>query len=263
MTRGITASTVAHARSAASVQAPVEIDLRKPVSHDASPAEQVVERWSFVDQLYTAATFAGVFIAICCGIYPLLVWGIAQAIFPIQANGSLVTKTGAFTTIAEDAAGSALIGQSFAAPQYFHPRPSAAGTGYDAANSSGTNLGPLSDKLINGIHDAKNADGTPNPAGNFDGIKDLVAAYRTENGLAADAIVPADAVTRSASGLDPHISPANARLQAARVAQARGLSVDAVRQLIAAHTDPPSLGVLGEPGVNVLLLNLALDRGTR
>ena len=137
-------------------------------------------------------------------------WGIAQAIFPVQANGSLITKAGTFTTDPEEAVGSALLGQNFAAPQYFHPRPSAAGAGYDAASSGGTNLGPLSDKLLNGIHDAKNADGTPNPSADFDGIKDLVAAYRTENGLADDAIVPADAVTRSASGLDPHISPENA-----------------------------------------------------
>jgi K+-transporting ATPase ATPase C chain len=263
MTKGITASTVAHARGAATVQAPVGIDLRQPVPYDAAPAEDLVESWSFLDHLYTAATFAGLFIAVCCGVYPVLIWGIAQAIFPVQANGSLVTRAGEFTTIPEDAVGSALLAQNFAAPQYFHPRPSAAGTGYDASSSSGTNLGPLSDKLINGVHDAKNADGTPNPAGNFDGIKDLVAAYRTENGLAADAIVPADAVTRSGSGLDPHISPANAAMQAARVAQARGLTVETVRRLIAAHTDSPGLGVLGEPGVNVLLLNLALDQGRR
>jgi len=228
----------------------------------AIPAESA-EPWSFLAHLHAAAAFAVVFIVICCGLYPVLVWGIAEVLFPIQANGSLVTKSGAFTADPEKAVGSALLGQSFAAPQYFHPRPSAAGGGYDAASSGGTNLGPLSDKLLNGIHDAKNEDGTPNPGGNFDGIKDLVAAYRAENGLADGAVVPADAVTRSASGLDPHISPENARLQATRVARARGLSDDAIRRLISEHTDRPALGMLGEPGVNVLLLNLALDRGAR
>ena len=164
----------------------------------------------FIDMLYATCTFTGLFIVLCCAVYPVLVWGLAQAIFPIQANGSLITRAGVFTTDTEQAVGSALLSQSFAAAAYFHARPSAAGSGYDAANSGGTNLGPLSDKLLNGIHGSKNPDGTPNPAADFDGVKDLVSAYRSENGLAEGAIVPADAVTRSASGLDPHISPENA-----------------------------------------------------
>lgn len=247
----------------AGIHAAVRSDRIEPESaDDAQPhePEEPIEAWSLFRQLYVAAAFASLFIVLCCAVYPAVVWGIAQAIFPVQADGSLVTKTGAYTTDPGDAVGSALLGQNFAGRQYFHPRPSAAGAGYDATSSGGTNLGPLSDKLINGIHDAKNPDGTPNPAGNFDGVKDLVAAYRAENGLAADAVVPADAVTRSASGLDPHVSPENAALQAARVAHARGMSADAVARLIDDYTDGRAFGVLGEPGVNVLLLNLALDR---
>jgi K+-transporting ATPase ATPase C chain len=215
---------------------------------------------SFWQQLYAAAVFSVLFILLCCGLYPVVVWGIAQIVFPTQANGSLLTKDGAFTTNLAEAVGSALLGQRFAAPQYFHPRPSAAGAGYDAASSSGTNLGPLSDKLLNGIHGSKKDDGTPNPAADFNGIKDLVAAYRQENGLADDAAVPADAVTRSASGLDPHISLENALLQVTRVARARGISVQEVHKLVDQHTDARGLGLLGEPGVNVLRLNMALDK---
>src|SRR5262249_30662558 len=140
--------------------------------------------------------------------------------------------------------GSEIIGQNFTAPGYFHPRPSAAGNGYDAANSSGTNLGPTSDKLINGIH-KKLPDGKDDP-GNFDGIKDLAAAYRKENGLADSTPLPADAVTRSASGLDPHITPANAELQVKRVATARGLTEEKVRSLVADYTEGRQLGFLGE-----------------
>lgn len=184
-------------------------------------------------------------------IFPAIVTGIAKIAFPHQANGSLIEQNGKVV-------GSELIGQNFVAPGYFHPRPSNAGSGYDAANSGGTNLGPTSDKLINGIH-KKTADGKDDP-GNFDGIKDLAAAYRKENGLADNAEVPADAVTRSASGLDPEISPANADLQAKRVAGARGLGEDAVQKLVAENTAGRQLGVLGEPRVNVLKLNLALDQ---
>lgn len=184
-------------------------------------------------------------------VFPLVITGVAQVVFPHQAQGSLITQNGKVI-------GSELIGQNFAAPGYFHPRPSAAGNGYDAANSSGTNLGPTSDKLINGIH-KKLPNGKDDP-GNFDGIKDLAAAYRKENGLDANALVPADAVTRSASGLDPEITPANADLQAARVAKQRGLPVDKVKQLVAENTAGRQLGILGEPRVNVLKLNLALDK---
>jgi K+-transporting ATPase ATPase C chain len=156
--------------------------------------------------------------------------------------------------------GSDLIGQGFSAAAYFHPRPSAAGAGYDASASGGTNLGPTSAKLIHGIHRTL-ASGGDDP-GNFDGIGDLAAAYRERNGLAAGAPVPADAVTRSGSGLDPHISPANAELQVARVAKARGLPEESVRRLVARNTRGRQLGFLGEPRVNVLLLNLALDGET-
>ena len=191
-----------------------------------------------------------VFVVLTGLLFPAVVTGIARAAFPKQANGSLIVENGQVT-------GSDLIGQNFVAPRYFHPRPSAAGSGYDASNSSGTNLGPTSDKLINGIH-KKLPNGKDDP-GNFDGVKDLAAAYRTENGLPADAPLPADAVTRSASGLDPEISPANAMLQAPRVAKARGLGVDRVTALVAENTQGRTFGLLGEPRVNVLRLNMALD----
>jgi len=171
---------------------------------------------------------------VCCGLYPLVVFGISQAFFPEKANGSLIMdKEGAVR-------GSKLLGQNFTADKYFHPRPSAAGNGYDAANSSGSNLGPTSQKLS-------------------DAIKDRVAAYRKENDLGETESLPADAVTASGSGLDPHISQRNAELQTARVAKARGLGTDRVRELIQQNTDGRDLGFLGEPGVNVLRLNLALD----
>jgi K+-transporting ATPase ATPase C chain len=185
-----------------------------------------------------------------CGIYPLIVWGLAQAIFPVKANGSLIVKDG-------QVRGSALLGQNFMDAKYFHPRPSAAGNGYDATSSGGTNLGPLSDKLINGIH-KKMPDGKDDPA-NFDGVKDLVDSYRKENGLNGATPVPADAITRSGSGLDPHISRANALMQLPRVAKARGFSNEAVQKLVDENTNARDLGILGESGVNVVRLNLALD----
>lgn len=171
------------------------------------------------------------------GAYPIAVWAGGQLLFPAKANGSLVVDADGTVR------GSALLAQRFTSARYFHPRPSAAGAGYDANGSSGTNLGPTSRKLAGMIQAA-------------------VAAYRAENQLAADAAVPADAVTSSASGLDPHISVANAELQAARVARARLLSLERVRALIGQSTDARQLGVLGEPGVNVLLLNRALDAAT-
>lgn len=176
-----------------------------------------------------------VFAVICCGLYPLAVAGISKVAFADKANGSLIVdKDG--TVI-----GSELLGQNFTGEGYFHPRPSAAGAnGYDAANSSGSNLGPTSRKLA-------------------DLLKERIAAYRTTNGLAETQVVPADAVTASASGLDPHISPANAALQLARVAKARSVAPEKVKELIAANTDKASLGLLGEDGVNVLKLNLALN----
>lgn len=184
-------------------------------------------------------------------VFPLTIWGISQVVFPHQANGSPIKNAQG------QVVGSELLGQNFTKPEYFHPRPSAAGSGYDAANSSGTNLGPISDKLINGIEDdpeTKDADES------YMGVKQLAAAYRETNGLSTKTKLPADAVTRSASGLDPHISVADANLQADRVAKARGMSVEDVLRLIEANTDPRFAGVFGEPGVNVLKLNLALDK---
>lgn len=182
--------------------------------------------------------------------FPGVLWAIGQAAFPDAANGSLVRDAQG------NVVGSSLLGQSFSKPEYFHPRPSAAGAGYDAASSGGTNLGPTSDKLIHGIDDdpsTRDADET------YLGFTDLAKAYREENGLAPDAVLPADAVTRSSSGLDPHISPVNAALQVARVARARNLSVERVRRLVAEHQDGRLLGFIGEPRVSVLALNLALD----
>jgi len=175
-----------------------------------------------------------VFAIVLCGFYPLVVWGASQLLFPHKANGSLI-KSRDGTIL-----GSEWIAQNFAAPKYFHSRPSAAGTGYDATSSGGTNLGPTSQKLM-------------------DSIKAAVAQYRTDNGLAADALVPADAVTSSGSGLDPHISVKNALLQAPRVAKERKLDPAQVVALVHKKTEGPSLGILGEAGVNVLKLNLALD----
>lgn len=169
-----------------------------------------------------------------CGVYPLIVTVVAKTVFKDQASGSLITNEEGVII------GSTLLGQNFNSDRYFHPRPSAAGAGYDAASSGGSNLGPTSTKL----HDV---------------IRDRVIAYRSLNGLAADAKVPADAVTTSGSGLDPHISPRNAELQAARVAKARNLDVAMVKELINANTTLPDLGIFGEAGVNVLQLNLALD----
>ena len=203
-------------------------------------------------QQLRAAVVSVLVITVLTGmIFPLAITAIAGAVFPRQANGSLIEQNGKVV-------GSALIGQNFAAPGYFHPRPSAAGNGYDAANSSGTNLGPTSDKLINGIH-KKTADGKDDP-GNFDGIKDLADAYRKENNLPATQDIPADAATRSASGLDAEISPANAELQIGRVTKQRGLGEDQVKKLVEEHTAGRQLGVLGEPRVNVLQLNLAIDQ---
>jgi K+-transporting ATPase ATPase C chain len=205
-------------------------------------------------QIRAAVTSVVLFTVVFGVLFPLAVTGLSWLIFPRHAGGSLVVRDGRVI-------GSTLIGQGFATARYFHPRPSAAGAGYDAGASAGTNLGPTSDKLIHGIH-KKLPNGQDDP-GNFDGIADLVRAYRAENGLAPDTPIPADAVTRSASGLDPEISPANAELQIGRVASARGLPPESVRALVARHTQPRQLGILGEPRVNVLELNLDLDRTAR
>lgn len=200
--------------------------------------------------LRTALALLLVFVVLTGFVFPIAVWGIGQTIFPHQANGSLVKDQSGKVI------GSELIGQNFTDPRYFHPRPSAAGSGYDAANSSGTNLGPTSDKLINGIQDdpATEADET------YHGIKDLAKIYRETNGLPPNAKLPADAVTRSASGLDPDISIANALLQAPRVAKARGLPTNTILALVKAQIKPRSLAIFGEPTVNVLRLNLEMNK---
>jgi potassium-transporting ATPase KdpC subunit len=172
---------------------------------------------------------------VCCGIYPLVVFGISQTLFRDKANGSLIVDQDGTVR------GSKLLGQSFTDAKYFHPRPSSAGNGYDAANSGASNLGPTSEKLKNAINDR-------------------IEAYRKENGLRNSEPVPADAVTASGSGLDPHISVHNAELQTLRVAKTRALREDKVRELVRQNTEGPDLGFLGEPGVNVVTLNRALDQ---
>jgi K+-transporting ATPase ATPase C chain len=246
---------------------------------------------------------------ICCAIYPAVIWGLGQTFFRVQADGSLLKKDGSFTTDDSQAVGSALIGQNFSDPKYFHPRPSAAGAGYDATDSGGSQLGPLSDKLINGVTTPATTQPTTQPESlAFDGVRLRTIHYATDNGIpfklynvAADGtrtevplknyqnkdgslndiglvdafphggvtagliaadfgtLIPGDAVTASGSGLDPHISPANAELQINRVAAARKMSPDDVKNLVKQYTDGPDLGILGDPGVNVLRLNLALD----
>ncbi|MGO8835879.1 MAG: K(+)-transporting ATPase subunit C [Limisphaerales bacterium] len=185
-------------------------------------------------ELRSAVMVTLIFAVVCCGLYPLVVYGIGQLLFHDRANGSLIVdKDGTVH-------GSKLLGQQFIADKYFQSRPSAAGNGYDATGSGGSNLGPTSSNLV-AI------------------LAQRIADYRTQNGLAANALVPADAVTASGSGLDPHISLRNAELQTPRVAKARNLSAEKVLELVRANTDPASLGFLGEPGVNVLQVNLALD----
>ncbi len=219
-------------------------------------------------------------------VYPLAMTGIAQLIFPKQANGSLITVGGKVI-------GSEIIGQSFTTPEYFHPRPSAAGSGYDATASSGSNLGPTSAKLI---HGTTKMDDKKNEVVDYDGINLRIVHYCVENDIPYESSMPlerfkggdgslddvklikafnddkapliftpkapiaADAVTASSSGLDPHISPANAQAQASRVAKARGISVEQANQIVAKFTEGPDLGLLGEPRVNVLKLNLAMDQ---
>ncbi|HUE37770.1 MAG TPA: K(+)-transporting ATPase subunit C [Candidatus Acidoferrum sp.] len=179
-----------------------------------------------------ATLFFGI---IVCGAYPLIVFGVGKLAFPHQANGSLIVdKSG-------NVRGSELLGQNFSSDKYFHPRPSAAGNnGYDPTASGGSNLGPTSGQL-------------------YTNIMQNIAAYRSDNGMTTNAPVPADAVTESGSGLDPHISVANAELQIPRVAKQRGLSEDKVRELVRENTHGRDLGLFGEPRVNVVTLNFALD----
>ena len=184
-----------------------------------------------LNQARPAIVMVGLFTLVLGGAYPLVVTGVAQGLFPAQANGSLVRDAQG------QVVGSALIGQPFAGPGYLHPRPSAAGDGYDASASSGSNLGPLNPDLA-----AR--------------VAEEAVAIRAGDG---NGVIPADAVTASGSGLDPDISPAYARLQAARIAGARGIPVEQVQSVIDAHTEGRTLGFLGQPHVNVLLTNRALD----
>lgn len=174
------------------------------------------------------------------GLFPLILFAIGVFLFPYQAGGSLTLFRGAVI-------GSRVIGQDFTGPEWFQPRPSAAGNGYDGTASGATNLAPDNPKLMEG-------------ASGFAGMRALAAQYRRRNGLATDTPIPIDAVTRSGSGLDPDISPANAFLQVVRVAKVRQLEEGAVRRLVAEHVVQPQLGFLGEPRVSVLELNLALVR---
>lgn len=184
-----------------------------------------------LNQLRPALVMIALFTLLLGLAYPLAVTGLVQVVFPSQADGSLVRDADGTVR------GSALIGQTFAEARYLHSRPSAAGDGYDASASSGSNYGPLNPDLA-------------------ERVKADADALRAETGATT---IPADAVTTSASGLDPHISPAYARLQAARVAQARGVSVDQVQQVIDAQTEQPLLGLIGQLRVNVLMVNRALD----
>ena len=189
---------------------------------------------TFINELLISATMTAALAVLVCGVYPIAVFAMAQGLFPGKANGSILYQNGT-------AIGSVLSGQNFESPQYFHSRPSVAGSGYDGMASGGSNLGPTSKDLM-------------------DKVQERVKKYREENALPEDAPVPVDAVTASGSGLDPHIRVENALLQAARVAKARGWDVGRVNALVRLHTEARTLSVLGEPRVNVLLLNLALDQ---
>jgi K+-transporting ATPase ATPase C chain len=292
-------------------------------SHNAEVAAD--SGGSMLGHLWASIAATLILVVICCVLYPLVVFGIAQIVFPAKANGSLVKKDGTPATKDEDAVGSSLIGQAFTQTGYFHPRPSAANNsagssysptgGYDPTGSGGSNYGPLSDTLINGSTQSPTPPATqPAESLTYDGVRLRTIHYALDNGIAfklynirhdgtgdktevplskyvdssgnpndialVDAFphasdtddrmvliagdfakpIPGDAVTASASGLDPHISPANARLQDARVAKARGISADQVEKIVEANTDGPDLGFMGDPGVNVLMVNIALDK---
>jgi K+-transporting ATPase ATPase C chain len=284
----------------------------KPTQLDSKAATSA---GNYLHHIWASISFTITLGIVCCVLYPAIVYGLAQTLFPFQANGSLVKKDGTFAKDPNDAVGSMLLAQGFTLPQYFHPRLSAAGNGYDPTSSGGTNLGPLSDKLINGVTNPATTQPTTQPESlAFDGVRLRTLHYAMDNGITfklyttnqadgshiaevalskylnsdgtlndvalVDAFphpesdtpdktplvasdfstpIPGDAVTMSGSGLDPHITPINAQIQTARVAKARGISPDSVQKLIDQYTDEPGLGFLGDPGVNVLMLNLALD----
>jgi K+-transporting ATPase ATPase C chain len=309
-------------------------DTHNPDSFSLTHNHDTDSGGSFLGHLWASIATTVVLTIICCGLYPLIVWGVAQAAFSNQANGSLVKKDGTPTSDEKQAVGSSLLGQQFALPGYFHPRPSAAnnaagsssysvGAGYDPTSSGGTNFGPLSDELVNGLTTSPTPPATqPAEFIAYDGIRLRTIHYALDNGIAfklhhavyvkddkgnyslvpkdevplksfqdaqgnlqdvalVDAFphptadteyartvliadefaqpIPADAVTASGSGLDPHITPENAKIQETRVAAARNIKPEQVEELIKAHTDGRDLGVLGDPGVNVLMLNIALD----
>ena len=189
---------------------------------------------NILKEIKTTVSLTFLLLVICCALYPVIVFGLGQLFFEHKADGSLVMGPDG-KPIA-----STLLGQSFTADKYFNPRPSAAGQGYDSTSSGGSNLGPTSQIL-------------------HDSVKQRVSDYRKANGLSDTQLVPADAVTASGSGLDPHISVKNALLQLPRVAKARGMSAEDLKALIDKYTDGRDLGILGDPGVNIVKLNLALD----
>jgi potassium-transporting ATPase KdpC subunit len=215
-------------------------DSEEPAESEAQRVFPPASQTNLRNQLRPALLSVLVLTLLSGVIFPILLFAIGKPLFPHQASGSLVTRGGVVI-------GSAIIGQAFTRPEYFQSRPSAAGNGYDGTASGGTNLGPNNPKLKNG-------------AGDFAGIRQLAEQYRQHNGLASDAPIPMDAVTRSASGLDPDISPDNASLQVPRVARARGVHEEEIRRLVAQHTKGPQFGLLGNPRVPVLELNLALDQ---
>jgi K+-transporting ATPase ATPase C chain len=269
-----------------------KLESAQDTSLDASAPEPGIIA-SLATHLRVSIVATIVLAVIVCGVYPLVVWGLAQAAFPHKANGSLIGKDGRPVGNEKDAVGSSLIGQNFADARYFHPRPSSAGNGYDATASGGSNLGPTSAKLLNGT---TKKDDKGNEVVDFDGIELRVVHYCVDNGVAYDSSVPldkfkdaqgnlddvklikafnddktpltfaakepvpADAVTASGSGLDPHISVDYVKAQVKRVAAARGIASEKVWELVGRMTEQPDLGILGEPRVNVLALNLALDR---
>jgi K+-transporting ATPase ATPase C chain len=218
------------------------------MSEPAEPAESTVRQVfpaappaKLNDQIRPAILGVLILTLLTGVVFPLALFAVARPLFRQHATGSLLTRDNG------EVVGSELIGQNFSRSEYFQPRPSAAGNGYDATNSGGTNLGPNNLKLVNGATD-------------FAGIRQLAKEYRERNGLAPDADIPIDAVTRSASGLDPDISPENAALQIARVARTRSVPEETVQRVVAKHTKPPQIGFLGNSRVAVLPLNLDLDR---
>lgn len=245
---GVSMKTVPRSSASASDGSPEPLTVR---AGGGAPKDNT---YTLLGEIRTSILATFILAIVVSGVYPLIVWGLGQGLFRHQADGSLIVAADGTVL------GSELLGQNFGGKQYFNPRPSAAGAaGYDPTASGGTNLGPTSDKLVNGQH-KKDAAGKPvADPGNYDGIKDLVPTYRAANNLKDTDAVPADAVTRSGSGMDPHISLANAALQLPRVAAERKMDVETLRAIVAKHTHGRDWGIFGEPTVNTLTLNLDLD----